>query len=131
MGASVVSERVKFPICKKKKKGNQSVRQNRKGGGLAVIFSSKVICNDIDLGEFTTYEYLDFWELKGELVLIIIIVSADKTSFSIFGITKFDQIILSVDLKIHIIKENDSKAMELMSLLDSFALNQCSHTSAW
>ena len=49
------------------------------------------------------------------------------------GITTHDWSILNGDLNIHIDKKNDSKAMELMNLLDSFELTQHkgSHSSVW
>lgn len=37
--------------CPDNYNSNLSIRQNRKGGGFVVIFSSKCVCNDIDLCE--------------------------------------------------------------------------------
>lgn len=39
---------------------HQSVRQSMEGGGIAAIFSTRSVCNDVDRGEFTAFEYLDF-----------------------------------------------------------------------
>ena len=111
----------------------QSVRENKKGGGIAAIFSAQYVCRDIDLGEFRSFEYLAL-ELKAELSVLIITVYRPPKYSSLFlqefselislGITRYDRLILNGDLNIHVNKKNDSKAMELMNLLDSFELTQ-------
>ena len=74
----------------------QSVRLNRKGGGIAAIFPTQFVCNGIDLGEFTSFEYLAL-ELKAELLSIITLCRPQGYSslllqqFSeLTGVTRYD-----------------------------------------
>ena len=109
----------------------QSVRLNRRGGGSAAIVSTHFVCDDIHLGEFTCFEYLAL-ELKAELSVLIITLYQPPRYSSLFlqelselislGITRYERLILNRDLNIHINKKNDSKAVELVNLLDSFGL---------
>ena len=99
----------------------QSVRENKKGGGIAAIFYAQYVCRDIDLGEFRAFEYLAL-ELKAELSVLIITVYRPPKYSSLFlqefselislGITRYDRLILNGDLNIHVNKKNDSKAMK-------------------
>ncbi len=88
------------------------------------------VCIDIDLGKFTSFEYLAL-ELKAELSVLIITFYRPPRYSSLFlqelislCITRYDRLILNADLNININKKNDSNAMELVNLLDSFELTQ-------
>lgn len=47
------------------------ISQTGKGEGMQPFFSTQFVCNDIDLSEFTSFEYLAL-ELKAELSGLII-----------------------------------------------------------
>lgn len=49
----------------------QSVRQVERGGGMAAVFSNQFSCTEIDLGTFSSFEYLAI-VLKADPVVFIL-----------------------------------------------------------
>lgn len=110
----------------------QVPRKNRRGGGVAAIFSSQLMFKTTELGDFTSMEYLAM-ELKAESAVLVIIYHPPKHSpvfiheFSELissCVTRYDKVIINGDLNIHFNKKTDSKTLELINLLDSFGLTQ-------
>ena len=111
---------------------HQVSRKSKRGGGVAAIFSSKLLFKITELGEFTSIEYLAI-ELKTESVLFVIIYRPPKHSpifiqeFSellSLCVTRYDKIVLNGDLNIHVNKKADQRTIELLNLLTSFDLTQ-------
>lgn len=111
---------------------HQLPRKNRRGGGVAAIFSSKLMFRITELGEFMSMEYLAI-ELKTESTIIVIIYRQpiyspifiqEFSELISLCVTRYDKVILNGDLNIHFNTKSDSKTIELINLLDSFDLTQ-------
>ncbi|KAL2099393.1 hypothetical protein ACEWY4_005873 [Coilia grayii] len=108
-----------------------SIRNNKRGGGVAVIFSSKLSCNEINLGTFTSFEYLPI-KVKADHSLILITLyrppKSSPTFLSDFStlvsavLTNYDRIIIPGDFNIHVNKSGDSNGKDLLNTLDGFGL---------
>lgn len=111
-----------------------SVREGRKGGGIAALFNSEFVCSQMTFGNFESFEYLAFLIKTKPNVLMTIIYRPPKASRSAFLTelgeflsvicTDFDLPIVTGDFNIHMDSQNDKYANELTTLLESFGLNQ-------
>ena len=111
---------------------HQLPRRNRRGGGVAVVFSSQLMFRITELGEFTSMEYLAI-ELKTESTVLVVIYRPPRYSpifiqeFSelmSLCVTRYDKVILNGDLNINLNTKTEPKTVELIHLLDSFDLTQ-------
>lgn len=110
-----------------------SARQDRTGGGLAVIFAKQFSCTMCSLGNFTSFEYLAMLMGTRQHILALLIYRPPRynpiflTEFSEFLssiLIKYDKIVLLGDLNFHINNVLDSKAVEFLDLLSGLGFIQ-------
>ncbi|KAL2086001.1 hypothetical protein ACEWY4_019321 [Coilia grayii] len=119
--------------CPPNYKFYQSIRDNKRGGGIAVIFSDKLSCNEINLGTFTSFEYLAIKVKTDHSLLLITLYRPPKSSPTFLSdfstlvsavLTNYDRIIITGDFNIHVNKSGDSNGKDLLNTLDGFGLRQ-------
>ena len=106
---------------------------DKRGDGIATIYSKKFSCTKVDLVKFSSFEYLAL-VLKTEPAVLIITIYRPPRHISLFLpefseltaliITTYNRIILNGDFNIHINNTADSKALEFLNLLENLELTQ-------
>lgn len=108
-------------------------RVDKKGGGVAVIFSDVFQCSQVSFGDFSSFEYLAAILKCSPRVLLLIVYRPPKYSSSFFDefaellsiiSMEYDCLSISGDFNIHVDNPNDNNAKELNNLLDTFGLSQ-------
>ncbi|KAL2095649.1 hypothetical protein ACEWY4_007797 [Coilia grayii] len=119
--------------CPPNYKFYQSIRDNKRGGGIAVIFSDKLSCNEKNVGTFTSFEYLAIKVKTDHSLLLITLYRPPKSSPTFLSdfstlvsavLTNYDRIIITGDFNIHVNKSGDSNGKDLLNTLDGFGLHQ-------
>ena len=99
--------------CPPNYKFYQSTREHRKGGGVAVIFSDQFTCNEINLGKFSSFEYLAIKVKTNHSMVFLVIYRPPKNSPNFLPefstllstvLTNYDRIIILGDFNIHVNK---------------------------
>ena len=108
-------------------------RVDKKGGGVAVIFSDNFQCKQISFGDFSSFEYLAVLLKCSPTVLLLTIYRPPKYSNCFFDefadllsiiSTEHDCIAIAGDFNIHIDNISNNNTKELNILLDTFGLLQ-------
>ena len=109
------------------------VRAEKKGGGVASLYTDVLNCKQISFGTFTTFEYLAIILKSSSRVLLITIYRPPRYSanfldeftqlLSIICID-FISLIIAGDVIIHVDNTNDKNARELLHTVENFGLTQ-------
>ena len=112
---------------------HHSARQEKRGGGIATIYSKKISCTKVDLGKFSSFEYLAL-VLSTEPALLTVTIYRPPRHIALFLpefselaayiTTKYDSIILNGDFNIHVNNTADPKAMDFLDLLENLEFTQ-------
>ena len=108
-------------------------RPKKRGGGVAILFSNKFNCTKMNLGSFSSFEYMAM-RVQANLKLIIIVLyrppkfsSSFLSDFSTFMsdvLTNYDKAIIAGDFNIHVNKSDDAIAKSFLDTLNGFGLVQ-------
>lgn len=110
-----------------------SARQDRTGGGLAVIFSNQFSCTACSLGNYTSFEYLAILVGSHQRILTLLIYRPPRynpifltefSEFLSFTLIKYDKIVLLGDLNFHVNDVLDTKATGFLDLLSGLGFTQ-------
>ena len=110
-----------------------SVRELRKGGGVATLFKDVYQCKQLSYGKFESFEYVALQLRSSCQAVLVTIYRPPKYSvhfvddfsklLSVVCID-FDCVVLVGDFNIHIDNPKDGSAKELFYILDNFELSQ-------
>ncbi len=110
-----------------------SSRQDKRGGGVASIFSNNFTCSRSNFGEFSSFEYLASVINSQQSILTVTIYRppeynsnflSEFSDFMCIVLTGYDRIILLGDFNCHVNNTADVYAMEFLDLLTGFGLVQ-------
>ena len=108
-------------------------RADKRGGGVAIVFSDVFECKQVTFGDFPSFEYLAVTLKCSSTVLLMNIYRPPKYSASFLAefadllsliCMEHDFIAIAGDFNIHVDNHNDNFAKGLISLLDTFDLLQ-------
>ena len=112
----------------------QSVREGKKGGGLAIIFSDTLKYRSLSLGTFSTFEYQATILENQSSVLMISIYRPPKSSKALFLTeisellsicsTDYERTLICGDANLHVDNVSDAVAMSFLQLLHSLDFTQ-------
>lgn len=103
-----------------------SLRQGKKGGGIASMFSNLFTCKECTFRNLTPFEYLVII-IRSQHVLLLTINRPPKQNPNFLSdfselvstaLVEYDKVILRGDFNLHANKSSDSKAMELTTSFD-------------
>ena len=107
----------------------QSIREGKKGGGLANIFSDTLKFKSLSLGLFSSFEYQATLLENKSPVLMISIYRPPKSSKTLFLTeisellsicsTDYERTLISGDANLHVDNNSDAVAMNFLQLLHS------------
>lgn len=110
-----------------------TTRPEKKGGGIAAVFSDKYSWEEITLGDYASFEHLAISINCGFPFLIITVYRPPKSKYGFQDnfvellskvSTDYDRIIILGDFNIHVDNASDSDAQNLISLLEAFDFTQ-------
>ena len=109
-------------------------RQNKQGGGIAIIFKSLFQCQKTTLGDFSSFEYLAAVLKCSSDILLLTVYRPPKLSASLFleefgdllsnVCVEYECIVATGDFNFRIDNLEDAYAKEFLSLIDIFSLTQ-------
>ena len=109
-------------------------RQNKQGGGIAIIYKALFQCQKTALGDFASFEYLSAVLKCSSDILLLTIYRPPRLSAPLFleefgellsnVCVEYESVIISGDFNLHVDNLENAYAKEFLSLIDTFSLTQ-------